>query len=95
MTFVLIDIPNFVWPLAHLTIPTDSDPFSDVEQKITLKFNQLIEAVIRKREQLLAELRALEEQHKDGNLEIVNQIKELEISKNELAQYCIFRGRYP
>ena len=70
-------------------IPTsESDPFSDLEQQITLKFNQLIEAVMRRREQLLTELRALRKQYTDKNLEIVNKIEELETSKNELTQHC-------
>ena len=70
-------------------IPTsESDPFSDLEQQITLKFNQLIEAVMRRREQLLTELRALRKQYTDKNLDIVHEIEELETSKNELTQHC-------
>ena len=70
-------------------IPTsESDPFSDLELQITLKFNQLIEAVMRRREQLLTELRALRKQYTDKNLDIVHEIEELETSKNELTQHC-------
>ena len=70
-------------------IPTsESDPFSDLEQQITLKFNQLIEAVMRRREQLLTEIRALRKQYTDKNLDIVHEIEELETSKNELTQHC-------
>ena len=70
-------------------IPTsENDPFSDLEQQITLKFNQLIEAVMRRREQLLTELRALRKQYTDKNLDIAHEIEELETSKNELTQHC-------
>ena len=70
-------------------IPTsESEPFSDLEQQITLKFNQLIEAVMRRRELLLTELRALRKQYTYKNPDIVHEIEELETSKNELTQHC-------
>ena len=74
--------------LPNLPVPSDRDPFSDVEEKITLKFNQLIEVVMRRRDQLLTELRVLRKKHTDENLEIVNQITELETSQNQLTQCC-------
>ena len=69
-------------------LTSENDPFSDMEQKINLKFNELIEAVTRRREQLLTELRALREQFKDANMGIIHEIDELETSKTELTQHC-------
>ena len=74
--------------LPNLPVHSDRDPFSDVEEKITLKFNQLIEAVMGRRDQLLTELKVLRRKHRDEDFEILPQITELETSKNELTQTC-------
>ena len=77
-------------PISPFFPSSESDPFSDIEQTINLEFNELIEAVVRRKEQLLTELKTLREQHKDPDpdLEIVRKIRELETSKTKLIQHC-------
>ncbi|KAI6656924.1 hypothetical protein LOD99_16226 [Oopsacas minuta] len=69
-----------------------ADPFARAETKINSIFNEIFEAMKRKREEVLSELRYLKQQHeeknKEKNKDIFVKIQNLEASKTELTQHC-------
>ena len=67
--------------------PPVVDAFSEVEREINLIFNVIFDVVRKRKETLLTELRDLKKKHEEKKVESLNQIGDLEASKEELTLY--------